>query len=51
MLQNTSVNPDFESETLRLSYQSLTTPPSVIDYNMATREREVLKEKEILGGF
>lgn len=48
---NTSVNPDFESETLRLSYQSLTTPPSVIDYNMATREREVLKEKEILGGF
>lgn len=45
------VNPDFDSQTLRLSYTSLTTPPSVIDYNMDTRERIVLKEKEVLGGF
>jgi len=46
-----TVNPDFDSQTLRLSYTSLTTPPSVIDYNMDTRERIVLKEKEVLGGF
>jgi oligopeptidase B len=46
-----SVNPDFDSQTLRLSYTSLTTPPSVIDYDMDTRERVVLKEKEVLGGF
>ena len=47
----TSVNPDFDSQKLRLSYQSLTTPPSIIDYDMETREREVLKEKEVLGDF
>lgn len=47
----TSINPDFDSKTLRLSYQSLTTPPSVIDYHMITKDKEVLKEKEVLGDF
>jgi len=47
----TTVNPDFDSQKLRLSYQSLTTPPSIIDYDLETREREVLKEKEVLGDF
>ena len=47
----TSVNLDFDSEVLRISYQSLTTPPSVIDYHMITKEKVVLKEKEVLGGF
>lgn len=47
----TGINPEFSSQKLRLSYQSLTTPPSVIEYDMKTRERSILKEKEILGGF
>jgi oligopeptidase B len=47
----TTTNPDFNTTQLRFAYQSLTTPPSVIEYNMSTRQRTVLKEKEILGGF
>ena len=47
---NTSVNLDFDAEVLRISYTSLTTPTSVIDYNMVTKEKTVLKEQEVLGG-
>ncbi|UYW01852.1 S9 family peptidase [Flavobacterium agricola] len=43
-------NPDFNSEILRYGYQSLTTPSSVIDFNMRTHEKEVKKEQEVLGG-
>lgn len=46
---NTNRRPD--TETLRYSYSSLTTPNSVIDYNMVTKEKKVLKQDEILGGF
>ena len=44
-------NPQFNTEILRISYQSLTTPASVIDYHMNERSMELLKEKEVLGGF
>ncbi|WP_047245670.1 S9 family peptidase [Maribacter thermophilus] len=43
-------NPDFDTQLLRYSYNSLTTPSSVIDFNMATKEKEVKKEQEVLGG-
>lgn len=43
-------NPDFESHILRYAYNSLTTPSSVIDYNLKTKEKEVKKEQEVLGG-
>ena len=46
-----SVNPDFDSDLLRFSYSSLTTPNSVFDYNMKTRERELLKQDEVIGDF
>lgn len=46
----TSANPDFDTEVLRYSYQSLATPSSVIDFNMRTKEKTVLKEMEVLGG-
>lgn len=46
-----SVNPEFDTRTLRFSYSSLTTPNSTFDFNMETRERELLKEEVILGGF
>lgn len=36
---------------LRYFYSSLTTPPSTIEFNLQTREKRVLKEQEILGGF
>jgi oligopeptidase B len=47
----TSVNPEFDTEILRISYQSMTTPSSTYDYNMVTKERDLLKRQEILGGF
>ncbi len=46
-----SANPEFDTNTLRFTYSSLTTPTSTFDYNMKTRERELLKEEKVLGGF
>jgi len=46
----TSTNVDFETEILRYSYQSMATPSSVIDFNMRTKEKDVKKEQEVLGG-
>jgi len=43
-------NPDFDTDVVRYAYQSLATPSSVIDFNMKTREKTVLKEQEVLGG-
>lgn len=46
----TTQNPEFDTKTLRYGYMSLNTPSSVIDFNMETKEKEVLKETEVLGG-
>jgi oligopeptidase B len=43
-------NPDFDSQILRYGYSSLTTPSSIIDFNMDTQQKTVLKETEVLGG-
>ena len=48
---STSVNPEFDTDLLRFNYQSLTTPSSTYDYNMKTKERILLKQQEVLGGF
>ncbi|HSP40565.1 MAG TPA: S9 family peptidase [Gillisia sp.] len=47
---STSINPDFDTDILRYTYNSLNTPTSVIDFNMTTKEKTVLKEQEVLGG-
>ncbi len=47
---NTTSNVDFDTEVLRYAYQSMTTPPSVIDFNMRTHTKTVLKEMEVMGG-
>jgi len=46
-----SSNPNSNTDILRYSYSSLTTPNSVIDYNMVTKEKKVMKEDIVLGGF
>src|SRR5574343_449984 len=46
----TTTNVDFDTEILRYGYQSMATPSSVIDFNMSTQEKKVLKEQEVLGG-
>ncbi|GAB3820683.1 oligopeptidase B [Pontibacter rugosus] len=45
------VNPDFDSKTLRYGYTSLTTPYSTYNYNMQTKEKELLKQQEVVGDF
>lgn len=44
-------NPDFDTDILRYGYTSLTTPTSVIDFNMKDKTFEVKKEQEVLGDF
>lgn len=44
------INPEFDTDTLRYIYNSMTSPYSVIDLNMKTREKVVMKEQEVLGG-
>ncbi|KAF2517829.1 S9 family peptidase [Flavobacterium foetidum] len=46
----TTTNVDFDTDILRYSYQSLATPSSIIDFNMKTKTKEILKEQEVLGG-
>ena len=46
----TTTNVDFDTDILRYSYQSMATPSSVIDFNMKTKEKEIKKEQEVLGG-
>ncbi len=43
-------NPEFDSTILRYSYSSLTTPASVIDYDMTSRKETVMKQQEVVGG-
>jgi oligopeptidase B len=45
-----TTNVDFETEILRYAYQSMTTPSSVIDFNMRTKDKEIKKEQQVLGG-
>jgi oligopeptidase B len=44
-------NMDLHSNILRFDYTSMKTPQSVYDYNMAMRQRVLLKQEEVLGGF
>ncbi|MCA6422753.1 MAG: S9 family peptidase [Flavobacterium sp.] len=44
----TTTNLDFDTEILRYGYQSLATPPTVIDFNMKNKEKTILKEQEVL---
>jgi oligopeptidase B len=42
------VNLDFDTEDLRYLYNGMTSPYSIIDFNMRTRESVVRKEEEVL---
>ncbi|BAO77202.1 protease II [Winogradskyella sp. PG-2] len=46
----TGTNVEFDTEILRYVYNALTTPSSVIDFNMRTKTKTILKEQEVLGG-
>jgi len=44
-------NPEFDTTTFRFAYESFVTPDSVYDYDMDTRERKLLKQVEVVGGY
>ncbi len=41
---------EYETDTIRFSYSSMTTPAQVYDYDMRTRERILLKTQEVPSG-
>jgi oligopeptidase B len=41
---------EFDTNIIRYSYNSFTTPSSVIDFNMSDKSKEIKKEQEVLGG-
>lgn len=41
---------EYETDVIRFSYSSMTTPSQLFDYNMATRERTLLKTQEVPSG-
>ncbi len=43
-------NPEFDTDIVRYGYTSMTTPSSSYDFNMVTKERELLKQQKVLGG-
>lgn len=45
------LNREYDSGTLRLAYQSMTTPPSVYDYDLAKGGLLLRKVQPVLGGF
>jgi len=47
----TTGNREYNSNTLRFRYQSMTTPGSTYDYNMDSKERELKKRVEVIGDF
>ena len=45
-----SANPEMNTSKFRYSYSSMTTPNSVVEYDMISKDMKVLKETEVLGG-
>ena len=41
---------EYDTDVIRFTYSSMTTPAQVYDYNMATRERVLLKTQEVPSG-
>ncbi|GAB2714693.1 oligopeptidase B [Hymenobacter frigidus] len=45
------VNRELDTPVLRYNYTSLTTPPSIFEYDMSTRVGTLLKEQSVLGNY
>ncbi|HUQ19833.1 MAG TPA: S9 family peptidase [Gemmatimonadaceae bacterium] len=46
-----ALNPEYNSNLVRFTYTSLTTPATVYDFNMTNKSRTLLKATEVLGGY
>jgi oligopeptidase B len=45
------MNPEYDTQTLRYTYNSLTTPSSTFDFDMEAKTQVLMKQTEILGGY
>ncbi|MCU1451130.1 MAG: oligopeptidase b [Acidimicrobiales bacterium] len=45
------MNPEFDTTNLRFHYTSLVTPMQSVDLDLETRERAVVKQQPVLGGY
>lgn len=45
-----TTNLDFDTDKLRYFYNAMTSPYAIIEFDMATKEKTILKEQEVLGG-
>ena len=46
-----SGNPEYDTRKLRFTYTSLVASPSVFDYDMRTKQRTLMKQVEVPGGY
>ncbi len=46
-----SGNPEYNTTNLRYNYTSMTTPNSVYDYNMVSKDKKLMKQQEVVGGY
>lgn len=47
----TSINPEFDTDIIRIGYTSMTTPSATYDFNMKTKDKTLLKQQEVIGDF
>lgn len=46
-----SINAEYDTDVVRYGYTSMVTPSSTFDYNMVTKDKTLLKQQEVLGGY
>ncbi len=46
-----ATNPEFDTDRIRVHYQSMVTPSSVYDYHLESGDLELLKRTEVEGGY
>lgn len=46
-----NANPEYDTDTLRITYTSLVTPRSIYDYDLTTRTMTLRKQQPVLGGY
>jgi oligopeptidase B len=44
-------NPEYDVKTLRLSYESMVTPDTIVAYDIDTNEHKILKKQDIPSGY
>ena len=46
-----TMNAVYNTNVFRFNYQSLTRPSTIFDYDLDTKERKLIKQQEVLGGY